>query len=432
MHGPRGQSAGDQSRGHRVRADRDDAGHRELHGHVHPGRLLHRRRERGVVGRQARPRRDLRRRRDAGERRRRSAERDGIRLGVSGGFRRERHDERDRHEPGQPHGIAGQFTGNGTAPDNLKYLYPYAATVFPRAVAAPTVQWDNLGVPATAVKVTIQYPATGTPIYTVAVDPARVDARRRRRSRRTAGPYLDQTAAGKDALISIQRLVGGVLRNPVTETIHFASRAAARQHLLHRVRRRPRGRRRSRAPSRTARRRRRSRSPTRGATRATRSRRAARRSSPRTGATTTRRIAQGQRRRDADRAREHVEPAQPPAHGLARLRVLGHLARRAARAAGDELVGNTVVPGSVEPRRRRPRTATARGSRARTTRTRRRPGSPAFTTDRLARSTSTGATRPRAARSRRARTTRWCGPASSRRSTARRTRSRPSRATACS
>ncbi len=118
--------------------------------------------------------------------------------------------------------VAGQFTGNGTAPDNLKYLYPYAATVFPRAVAAPTVQWDNLGVPATAVKVTIQYPATGTPIYTVAVVLPESTPPQAALSQ-DGWAYLDQTAAGQDALISIQRLVGGVLRNPVTETIHFAS-----------------------------------------------------------------------------------------------------------------------------------------------------------------------------------------------------------------
>ena len=121
-----------------------------------------------------------------------------------------------------PAGSAAQFVGNGTAPDNIKYLYPYANTVFPRSVAAPVVQWDNLGVPATAVKVTIQYPATGTPIYTVSQILGESTPPQAALSQ-DGWAYLDQTAAGQDALITIQRVVGGVLRNPVSETIHFAT-----------------------------------------------------------------------------------------------------------------------------------------------------------------------------------------------------------------
>jgi regulation of enolase protein 1 (concanavalin A-like superfamily) len=118
--------------------------------------------------------------------------------------------------------VAGQFVGNGTAADNLNFLYPYANTVFPRSVAAPTVQWDNLGVAATAVKVTIQYPATGTPIYTVAqVLPESTPPQAA--LSQDGWAYLDQTAAGEDALITVQRLVGGVLLNPVSETVHFGT-----------------------------------------------------------------------------------------------------------------------------------------------------------------------------------------------------------------
>jgi regulation of enolase protein 1 (concanavalin A-like superfamily) len=118
--------------------------------------------------------------------------------------------------------VAAAFGGNATQNDSLNILYPYPATVFPRSVAAPVVQWDNLGVAATAVKVTIQYPATGTPTYSVAVilpessPPAAALSQ-------DGWANLDATAAGQDALISIQRLVNGVLMNPVTETVHFAS-----------------------------------------------------------------------------------------------------------------------------------------------------------------------------------------------------------------
>ncbi len=119
-------------------------------------------------------------------------------------------------------GIASQFGGPGTAPDSIRWLYPYASTVFPRSVAAPTVQWDNLGVAATAVKVTIQYPATGTPIYSVSEILPESTPPQAALSQ-DGWAFLDQTAAGKDALITIQRLVGGVLRNPVSETVHFAT-----------------------------------------------------------------------------------------------------------------------------------------------------------------------------------------------------------------
>ncbi len=121
-----------------------------------------------------------------------------------------------------PAGTAALFVGNGTVADNIKFLYPYPNTVFPRSVAAPTVQWDNLTVPATAVKVTIQYPATGTPIYQVSQILAESTPPQAALSQ-DGWAYLDQTAAGQDALITVQRLVGGTLRNPVSETIHFGT-----------------------------------------------------------------------------------------------------------------------------------------------------------------------------------------------------------------
>jgi hypothetical protein len=119
--------------------------------------------------------------------------------------------------------VTQQFGGGGTQADHISILYPYAGTIFPRSVAAPIVQWDNLGVAATAVKVTVQYPATGVPTYSAATivpesSPPAVALGQ------DAWAFLDATAAGQDALLSIQRLVGGVLMQPVTETVHFATR----------------------------------------------------------------------------------------------------------------------------------------------------------------------------------------------------------------
>lgn len=57
----------------------------------------------------------------------------------------------------------------GDATDaNLSILYPYSGTMFPLGLVAPLLQWKNNGVAADkGVVVTLQYPATGTPIFSV-------------------------------------------------------------------------------------------------------------------------------------------------------------------------------------------------------------------------------------------------------------------------
>ena len=106
--------------------------------------------------------------------------------------------------------VAAVFDGVAAAADNATILYPYADTVFPRAVKAPVLQWANGGTAATAVRYFVRYPTTGTTTFSWssiisettkpnAVIPPEVWS------------ALDQTAKGADALIGIQRLVGGQL-----------------------------------------------------------------------------------------------------------------------------------------------------------------------------------------------------------------------------
>ncbi len=118
--------------------------------------------------------------------------------------------------------VAAQFTGAPAAADSINWLYPYSNTVFPRSVAAPIVQYDNKGVAASSVKVSIVYPATGAPIFTDSVivpesNPPQVQIDQ------AGWGYFDETAAGQDALITVQRVVGGVLLEPNSLTIHFAT-----------------------------------------------------------------------------------------------------------------------------------------------------------------------------------------------------------------
>ncbi len=50
----------------------------------------------------------------------------------------------------------------------LEIVYPYNDTVLPLGLAAPLLQWRNTSQPATGgVVVTLQYPATGTPIFSI-------------------------------------------------------------------------------------------------------------------------------------------------------------------------------------------------------------------------------------------------------------------------
>lgn len=121
-----------------------------------------------------------------------------------------------------PTGTASKFVGAGTQADGITVLFPYGKTVFPRAVAAPLVQWNNGGTAASAVKVTLRYPSTGTPTFSVAAIVAESSPPRYQLPQ-DAWAYLDQTAAGQDALIVVQRLVGSTLRNEVTIPVHFAS-----------------------------------------------------------------------------------------------------------------------------------------------------------------------------------------------------------------
>ncbi len=126
-------------------------------------------------------------------------------------------------------------TTTGTA-DTINVLYPYPATVFPLGLPSPLIQWNNLGVSASAVKVTLRYPATGTPIFSWAEIVPELETaptptlagQPRATIPQTVWQDFQQTVvhnspAGADAVFAIQRYVGGALRAEVPTTIHFAN-----------------------------------------------------------------------------------------------------------------------------------------------------------------------------------------------------------------
>lgn len=120
-----------------------------------------------------------------------------------------------------PPGSVTAFQGATTGADPATFLYPYANTVFPLGLAAPTVQYDTGGTAASAVKLTLRYPAGGSPTFqwsTVVPEssPARVAVPL------YAWKAFEQTAKGRSAEIVLQRLVSGSPRVAVVRPIVFA------------------------------------------------------------------------------------------------------------------------------------------------------------------------------------------------------------------
>jgi hypothetical protein len=129
----------------------------------------------------------------------------------------------DVHDTSQaPSGSPAVFAGSPSGTDTLIILYPYANTVLPPGLAAPVLQWDSGGVPATAVKLSLRYPAIGTPTFNWSSIVAETSPPRAAIPQAVWAGF-DQTSKGKDALFSIQREVNGVLYPEQTRTLHFAT-----------------------------------------------------------------------------------------------------------------------------------------------------------------------------------------------------------------
>lgn len=109
-----------------------------------------------------------------------------------------------------------------TGADTATILYPYDGTVFPLSLKPPVLQWDTGGVAATAVKVSLRYPATGTAIFSWSKIMAEPTNYRYAFTREQWG-YFERTAKGGTGSISIQRITGGLLKNAVTKKVTFAS-----------------------------------------------------------------------------------------------------------------------------------------------------------------------------------------------------------------
>jgi hypothetical protein len=105
--------------------------------------------------------------------------------------------------------------------DPMTFLYPYAGTVFPIGLSPPYIQWDNGGTAASAVQVSLRYPATGAATFSWseilpesnpphASIPAEV------------WKDFENTGKGQDVGLTIQRVLGTVPAPVVSRTVHLS------------------------------------------------------------------------------------------------------------------------------------------------------------------------------------------------------------------
>ena len=121
-----------------------------------------------------------------------------------------------------PGGNASGFDSAATLADPGLILYPYDQTVLPLGLLAPKIQWDTEGSAASAVKVSLRYPATGAALFDWSeILPESTPAQAAIPA--AVWKFFEQTAKGQTAQFSVQRLIGGQPRVPMTRTLTFSS-----------------------------------------------------------------------------------------------------------------------------------------------------------------------------------------------------------------
>jgi len=121
-----------------------------------------------------------------------------------------------------PAGSVTDFENAVGIVDPGSILYPYADTIFPLGLQAPTIQYDDGGTAADAVKISLIYPETGTPTFTWSSilpesSPGRVEIPI------SAWKAFEQTAKAERGIIQLQRLVGGTPMQAIDRPIEFAT-----------------------------------------------------------------------------------------------------------------------------------------------------------------------------------------------------------------
>jgi hypothetical protein len=133
------------------------------------------------------------------------------------------------------------FPSSASTADPAAILYPNPNTMFPLGLPPPLVQWSTGGSPASAVKITLRYPSTGTPTFTwsaitnvespastaiseLAAFSPTLPAAPRFDIPQIVWSALEQTAKGGSAVtLAIQRYYGSTTHKEVPITFQFAT-----------------------------------------------------------------------------------------------------------------------------------------------------------------------------------------------------------------
>ncbi len=121
-----------------------------------------------------------------------------------------------------PANAVTNFAKTASGTDPMTILYPYAGTVLPLGLIAPTIQWDTGGTVADAVKVSLRYPATGTATFAwnaIIPEPAVPSAT----IPQAVWKDFENTGKGQDVRIRIQRVLAGTPAVAVSRTLHFST-----------------------------------------------------------------------------------------------------------------------------------------------------------------------------------------------------------------
>jgi len=120
-----------------------------------------------------------------------------------------------------PAGSAALFGNTATGNDPAQFLYPYDQTVLPIGLRAPLLQWERKGSTASAVKVRLLYPSTGSSFDWSEIVPE--SGRAQITIPQAVWKGFEQTAKGQAGLLSVQRIVGGTPKVAVLRTLNFSS-----------------------------------------------------------------------------------------------------------------------------------------------------------------------------------------------------------------
>jgi hypothetical protein len=121
-----------------------------------------------------------------------------------------------------PANAVTNFAKTASGTDPMKFLYPYADTVLPLGLIPPVLQWDTGGTAASAVQVSLRYPATGTATFSW----NQIIPESSPPSATIPAPVwkdFENAGKGSDVLIGVQRVNGSTPYPMVSRKLHFST-----------------------------------------------------------------------------------------------------------------------------------------------------------------------------------------------------------------